>query len=368
MRDASFTIYILLRMGFTAEADAYMDFISERMMKSRLPDGGLPIMFTIRGDTHIPEVELSHLDGYKGSKPVRIGNGAAYHQQFDIYGELMDGIYLYNKYGKPINWDQWCSIRSMLDYVLTVVHQPDMSIWEVRNNKQNFVYSKVMLWVAFDRGLRLAEKRNLPCPNRVNWLAARDGLMEEIMERGYNRELKCFVQSYENNAMLDSSILIAPLVFFVAPNDPRFLNTLERILLPPEKGGLTSTGLVYRYDTDTAEDGRSTPTSELPEKRVAGKANVSSGVGGREGAFSMCTFWLVEAMTRAAVYEPKYLVRAINAFENMLSFSNHLMMFSEEIARSGEQLGNTPQAFSHLALISAAFNLDRVSESGNYSR
>ncbi|KAK3310431.1 Six-hairpin glycosidase-like protein [Chaetomium strumarium] len=340
VRDASFTIYILLRLGFTEEADAYMNFISERFQRSRVADGGLPIMFTIRGETDIPERELTHLDGYRGSKPVRIGNGAAFHQQFDIYGELMDAIYLYNKYGKPIHWDLWCAVREMLDYVLTIMHQPDMSIWEVRNNKQNFTYSKIMLWVAFDRGLRLAEKRNFPCPNRARWLEARDGLYEEIMEKGYNKEMKCFIQSYENNTMLDSSILIAPLVFFIAPNDPRFVNTMDRIMLPPEKGGLTSTGLVYRYNTELSEDG----------------------VGGREGAFSMCTFWLVEAMTRASVYEPKYLVRAINLFENMLSFSNHLMMFSEEISRSGEQLGNTPQAFSHLALISAAFNLDRVSE------
>jgi GH15 family glucan-1,4-alpha-glucosidase len=340
VRDSSFTIYILLRLGFTEEADAYMGFISERFLTSRVSDGGLPIMFTIRGETDIPERELTHLDGYRGSKPVRIGNGAAFHQQFDIYGELMDAIYLYNKYGKPIHWDLWCTVREMLDFVLTIMNQPDMSIWEVRNNKQNFTYSKVMLWVAFDRGLRLSEKRNFPCPNRAKWLAARDGLYEEIMEKGYNKEMKCFVQSYESQTMLDSSILIAPLVFFIAPNDPRFLNTMDRILLPPDKGGLTSTGLVYRYDTELSEDG----------------------VGGREGAFSMCTFWLVEAMTRASVYEPKYLVRAINLFENMLSFSNHLMMFSEEISRSGEQLGNTPQAFSHLALISAAFNLDRVSE------
>ncbi|KAK1843618.1 glycosyl hydrolase [Colletotrichum chrysophilum] len=340
VRDSSFTIYILLRLGFSAEADAYMDFISERFIKSRGPGGELPIMFTIRGETEIPEVELSHLEGYRGSRPVRIGNGAAFHQQFDIYGELMDAIYLYNKYGKPISWDQWCSVREMLDFVLTITDKPDMSIWEVRNNKQNFTYSKVMLWVAFDRGLRLADKRNFPCPNRSKWLEARDNLMEEIMDKGYNKEMKSFVQSYENNTMIDSSILIAPLVFFIAPNDPRFLNTMDRILLPPEKGGLTSTGLVYRYDTELSEDG----------------------VGGREGAFSMCTFWLVEAMTRASVYEPKYLVRAVNLFENMLSFSNHLSMFSEEIARSGEQLGNTPQAFSHLALISAAFNLDRVTE------
>lgn len=340
IRDSSFTIYILLRLGFTEEADAYMDFISERMLKSRMADGGLPIMFTIRGETDIPEHELLHLDGYRGSKPVRVGNGAAHHQQFDIYGELMDAIYLYNKYGKPIHWDLWCSVREMLDYVLTIKDDKDMSIWEVRNNKQSFVYSKILLWVAFDRGLRLADKRNFPCPNRAKWLEARDGLYEEIMEKGYNKDMKCFVQSYESNTMLDSSILIAPLVFFISPNDPRFLNTMDRIMLPPDKGGLTSTGLVYRYDTELSHDG----------------------VGGREGAFSMCTFWLVEAMTRASVYEPKYLVRAINLFENMLSFSNHLMMFSEEISRSGEQLGNTPQAFSHLALISAAFNLDRVSE------
>ncbi|KAK2041276.1 family 15 glycosyl hydrolase [Colletotrichum somersetense] len=340
VRDSSFTIYILLRLGFTAEADAYMNFISERFIKSRRPNGELPIMFTIRGDTDIPEVELDHLEGYRGSKPVRIGNGAASHQQFDIYGELMDGIYLYNKYGKPISWDQWCSVRVMLDFVLSLTDKPDMSIWEVRAKPQNFTYSKIMLWVAFDRGLRLADKRNFPCPNRSKWLAARDGLMEEIMEKGYNKEMKCFVQSYENNTKLDSSILIAPLVFFIAPNDPRFLNTMDRILLPPERGGLTSTGLVYRYNTELSEDG----------------------VGGREGAFSMCTFWLVEAMTRASAYEPKYLVRAVNLFENMLGFSNHLSMFSEEIARSGEQLGNTPQAFSHLALISAAFNLDRVTD------
>ncbi|KAI1390132.1 glycoside hydrolase family 15 protein [Hypoxylon trugodes] len=340
VRDSSFTIYILLRMGFTKEADAYMEFISGLVRKSTTEGGDLPIMFTIRGETDIPEEELDHLEGYKGSRPVRIGNGAAFHKQFDIYGELMDAIYLYNKYGKPISWDTWVSVRKMLDHVLTILDQPDMSIWEVRNHKQHFVYSKVMLWVAFDRGLRLAEKRCLPCPNRAKWLDARDAIYEEVMEKGYNSELDTFVQSYENNTALDSSILIAPLVFFITPNDPRFLNTVDRILLPPEKGGLTSAGLVYRYNTELSNDG----------------------VGGHEGAFSMCTFWLVEALTRASVYEPGYLGRAVNLFENMLSFSNHLSMFSEEISRSGEQLGNTPQAFSHLALISSAFNLDRAKD------
>jgi GH15 family glucan-1,4-alpha-glucosidase len=254
----------------------------------------------------------------------------------------MDGVYLYNKYGKPVTWEQWTSIREMLDYVLTIYKDPDMSIWEVRNHKQNFVYSKIMLWVAFNRGLRLTEKRSFPCPNRAKWLAVQDELYEEIMAKGYSSEARCFVQSYESGDLLDSSILIAPLVFFISPNDPRFLRTMERILLPPDKGGLTSAGLVYRYNTEMSDDG----------------------VGGREGAFSMCTFWLVEALTRAGVYDKKYLIRATNIFENLLTFSNHLGMFSEEVSQGGEQLGNTPQAFSHLALISAAFNLDRAVEGG----
>lgn len=338
VRDSSFTIYILLRMGFTEEAEAYMNFISDRFRYSRTKEGALPIMFSIRGDTDLPEIELNHLDGYRGSKPVRIGNGAASHKQLDIYGELMDGIYLYNKFGKPVSYDQWVSVREITDYVCTIWQEDDMSIWEVRGRTQNFVYSKIMLWVAVDRALRLAEKRCFPCPRRTEWLRIRDEIYEDVMQKGYNQEMQCFIQSYEENEVLDSAVLIAPLVFFIAPNDPRFTNTLERILKPPEKGGLTSTGLVYRYNWLMSDDG----------------------VGGREGAFSMCTFWLVEALTRAGAYDKKYLVKAINIFENMLSFANHLNMFSEEIARSGEQLGNTPQAFSHLALISAAFNLDRI--------
>lgn len=338
VRDSSFTIYIFLRMGFSEEADAFMDFMNDRHRFNRSPEGALPIMFTIHGGTDIPEITLDHLHGYRGSQPVRIGNEAAFHQQFDIYGELLDAIYLYNKYGKPVTWEQWVSVREIIDYAMTIWKDSDMSIWEVRNNKQNFTYSKIMLWVAFDRALRLADKRCFPCPNRAAWLATRDEICEEIHKKGYSQNLQVFVQSYESGDILDSSILIAPLVFFLSANDPRLLRTIDRILLPPEKGGLTSTGLVYRYDTSQYEDG----------------------VGGREGAFSMCTFWLVEALTRAGRYDPKYLAKAITTFQNMLGFSNHLGMFSEEISRSGEQLGNTPQAFSHLALVSAAFNLDRV--------
>ncbi|KAL1311028.1 hypothetical protein AAFC00_001246 [Neodothiora populina] len=339
VRDASFTVYILLRMGFTDEAKAYMAFMSDRMKYSRTKDGSLPIMFSIRGETDLPEIELAHLDGHRGSRPVRIGNGAAFHKQLDTIGELLDAWYLYNKYCQPVSYDEWIAIRSLADHVCDVWQERDMSIWEVRGQIQQFVYSKMLLWVALDRSLRLAEKRsNLPCPNRTKWIETRDTIYEQVMEKGFNKEMNCFIQSYEAYDVLDSAVLIAPLVFFITPNDPRFTNTLDQILKPPEKGGLTSTGLVYRYNTLKSDDG----------------------VGGREGAFSMCTFWLVEALTRAGAYDKKYLVKAINIFENMLSFSNHVNMFSEEIARSGEQLGNTPQAFSHLALISAAFNLDRV--------
>lgn len=256
VRDSSFTIYILLRMGFIDEAEAYMTFISDRMKYSRTEDGGLPIMFSIRGDTNLPEIELTHLDGYRGSKPVRIGNGAAFHKQLDIYGELMDAVYLYNKYGKPVSYDQWIAVRELTDHVCSIWRQQDMSIWEVRGQIQNFVYSKILLWVALDRALRLSEKRSsFPCPNRLKWMTVRDEICEDIMTNGYNHQMQCFIQSYESNEVLDSAVLIAPLVFFISPNDPRFISTLDQILKPPEKGGLTSTGLVYRYNTLKSDDG-----------------------------------------------------------------------------------------------------------------
>ncbi|KAI4942014.1 hypothetical protein J4E91_010401 [Alternaria rosae] len=338
VRDASFTIYTFLRMGISHEAEAYISYIFQRVKEAKARQGALPIMMTIWGGTDIPELELPHLEGYRASQPVRIGNGAAFHVQLDIYGELMDGIYLVNRFSRPISYDQWLLIREIADYVCTVWKEPDMSIWEVRGKKQNFVYSKMMLWVALDRALRLAEKRSFPCPHRAEWYRIRDEIYEEVMEKGYNTDLECFIQSYESNTILDSAVLVAPLVFFISPTDPRFLKTLDRILKAPEKGGLTSTGLVYRYNHALSDDG----------------------VGGQEGAFSMCTFWLVEALTRAGAYDEKYLLQAVTIFENMLSFGNHLHIFSEEIARSGEQLGNTPQAFSHLAVISAAFNLDKT--------
>jgi GH15 family glucan-1,4-alpha-glucosidase len=189
---------------------------------------------------------------------VRVGNAAANHTQLDIYGELMDSIYLYNKHGSPISYDQWLAVRRMIDHVIQVRHEPDRSIWEVRGRTQNFVYSKMMLWVALDRALRLAEKRsNLPCPDRVQWLQTRDELYDEIMTKGYSIENNLFCMSYESQDVLDAAVLIAPLVFFIAPNDPRFLRTLKKIMDPPGKGGLSIANMVHRYDHTKVNDGKS---------------------------------------------------------------------------------------------------------------
>ncbi|KAH7105779.1 Six-hairpin glycosidase [Auriculariales sp. MPI-PUGE-AT-0066] len=342
IRDASFTLYALIRLGFTAEATAYMDFIFSRLAH-RNPDGSLNIMYTIHGGSEMEELDLDHLDGHKGSKPVRIGNGAATHLQLDIYGELMDCIYLGQKFGKPLSYETWVAVRELVDYVIKQVDNPDLSIWEVRSRQRNYTYSKVMMWVAIDRGLRLADKRSLPCPKRMDWLAARDKLYEDIMHKAWNPEQKFFGQSYEDKDIVDSAVLIMPLVFFSAPTDSRFISTLDRILMSRERGGLTANGLVYRYDTEKAQDG----------------------VGGEEGTFCLCTLWAIEALTRVGQYDPPRLQRAVRMFEDFLQYSNHVGLCTEEIGPAGEGLGNAVQGFTHVTLISAAYNLSRTLEHGN---
>lgn len=218
VRDSSFTVYVFLKMGFPAEAEAYINFIFARIAEWRkiaesTKEGEvhhLPLMFSIDGSTDLPELTLDHLSGYQDSTPVRIGNAATDHVQLDIYGELMDSIYLFNKHGKPISYAQWLDIRYLTDFVCKVWNHQDMSIWEVRGRKQHFTYSKILLWVAVDRALRLSEKRNFPCPNRTKWLETRDMIYEEVMQKGFNYEMNSFVQSYESNTILDSAVLIAP--------------------------------------------------------------------------------------------------------------------------------------------------------------
>ncbi|KAF9001313.1 glycoside hydrolase family 15 protein [Cyathus striatus] len=323
IRDSSFTLYALIRLGFVEEANAYLEFIFERL-RNKNPDGSLNIMYTIHGGKDFPELELTHLDGHKGSKPVRIGNGAIDHIQLDIYGELMDCIYLGQKFGKPLSYDDWVLVRELVDFVVEHYNDPDLSIWEVRDKMRHFTYSKVMLWVAIDRGIRLADKRSLPCPNRYKWLSARDALYEDIMHNAWNAEGKFFGQSYEDKDVVDAAVLIMPLVFFMQASDPRFVSTLKQILKSPEKGGLTSNNLVYRYDTSKSEDG----------------------VGGDEGTFCLCTLWCVEALTRAGATDRALLKRGVNMFEDFLLYLNHVGLCTEEISAAGEGLGNAVQGFT----------------------
>lgn len=263
IRDTTFVLYVFLENGYTEEAAAYMDFIYCRIIPSiyrRAKTTGqeelMPVLITIRGECNIPEIELTHLEGYRGSRPVRIGNGATTHTQLDMTGGLLDSIYLYNKFAGPISYDRWVAIRGIVNHIITLRHTPDMSIWEVRGERQNFVFSKIMLWVTVDRALRLSDKRsNLPCPDRLDWIRIRDEIYEEVMDKGYNSEEGFFCMSYEKPNVMDASVLVAPLVLFIAPDDPRLLSTIQNILKPQEKGGLTSAKMVFRYDHKKVQDG-----------------------------------------------------------------------------------------------------------------
>jgi GH15 family glucan-1,4-alpha-glucosidase len=339
IRDAAFTVYSLLRIGFKGEAAGFMNWIQNYAKFD--PSKPAHTLFRIFGGNDLVEINLEHWEGYRGSGPVRIGNEASEQFQNDIYGELMDGLYLYNKYVEPVSYDSWVKVRRRLNWICENWQRPDEGIWEFRGAEKQFVYSKVMNWVALDRGIRLAEKRSLPSDS-VKWVQVRDQIYEEVMAKGWNEKLQSFTQSYDSEN-LDASLLIMPLVFFLAPTDKRMLSTIKAILKSPKEGGLVSDGLVYRYTPNT--DG------------------IEGNRGAQEGTFNMCTFWLVEAMTRAGKTDPELLDEARLLFERMLRYSNHLGLFSEQTGAQGEALGNFPQAFTHLALISAAFNLDR--ELGN---
>jgi GH15 family glucan-1,4-alpha-glucosidase len=335
IRDAAFTLYALLRIGFTEEAAQFMQWL-ERCSHDLNPDGSLQIMYGIKGEQTLSEETLDHLEGYKGSHPVRVGNSAYNQLQLDIYGELMDSVYLYNKYGSPISYELWTHLRRLVGWVCENWHKPDEGIWEVRAGRQHFVYSKLMCWVALDRALRLADRRSFPA-DRDRWLKCRDQIYEQIMVKGWSPKRKAFVQHYGSES-LDASNLMMPLVFFLSPTDPRMLETLDAINRSPESGGLVSSSLVYRYNSKETADG----------------------VGGEEGTFNICTFWLVEALTRAGKIDRARLDEARLMFEQMLGYANHLGLYAEQTGHRGEALGNFPQAFTHLALISAAFNLDKA--------
>jgi GH15 family glucan-1,4-alpha-glucosidase len=323
LRDAAFAMFVLIRIGFRDEAHKFMDWLQERCHGS---GGLLQPTYGIDGRTELREVELTHLSGYCGSRPVWVGNGTYDQLQLDLYGAVLDAAYLYNKYGAPLDYEMWQSLRSLLGWLSENWHQPDAGMWEVRASRENFVSSKVLSWVALDRGIRLARQRGLPADEEL-WIDQRDAIYEEVMNKGWNKKKGSFVRHYGSDA-LDASLLLMPVVEFGGPTDPRWLATLHRL-----QEELTYDVLVERYEGEFASDG---PADD-------------------QGAFGVCSFWLVECLTRAGRLQEARLT-----LEKMFSYANHLELYAEKIGYSGKALGNFPHAFTHLALITAVVRLDRA--------
>ena len=327
IRDASFSVYSLLGMGFREEAAALARWLGHRVEEQVGSDGRSPlqIMYRIDGSSDLTEEVLEHWEGYRGSKPVRIGNGAADQLQLDIFGEAMGSIHFGDQHGLHVGHRGWQQICDLLGWVTENWDQPEEGIWETRGGRQNFTYGRVMNWVALDRGIRMATDHGRPAPLE-RWRAQRDTIYNQVMERGWTPTRKAFRQHYETD-VLDASLLRMPSVGFITPTDPMWISTLKAM-----DGELVVDSLVYRYDPEASPDG----------------------LAGSEGTFSLCTFAYVDAFARAG-----QLDKARVTFEKMLTYANHLGLYSEEIALTGEQIGNFPQAFTHLALIDAAITLDR---------
>ena len=328
VRDASFPVYSLLGMGFTDEAAALGRWLRDRVdEQADKPNGSGPlnIMYRVDGSTDLREEVLEHWEGYRGSAPVHIGNGAADQLQLDIYGEALDSIYAADVHGISAGHHGWLRIRDLVDWVSDNWDQPEEGIWETRGGRQNFTYGRLMCWVALDRGIRLATTHGRPAPLE-RWHRERDAIYDQIMDRGWSTTRQAFRQHYDTD-VLDSSLLRMSSVGFITPTDPMWTSTLTAM-----DEELVTDSLVYRYDPEASPDG----------------------LRGSEGTFSLCTFAYVDSLARAGQLE-----KARVTFEKMLTYANHLGLYSEEVALTGEQIGNFPQAFTHLALIDAAISLDR---------
>jgi GH15 family glucan-1,4-alpha-glucosidase len=325
IRDASFSIYALLGLGHLEEAARFGMWLKDRAAERTAGGSGpLKIMYRVDGSSDLSEETLDHFEGWRGSRPVRVGNGAADQLQLDIYGEAMDAIALADTHETQMAHDGWMSVARIMDWLCDHWDQPDEGIWETRGGRKNFTYGRFQSWVALDRAIKIAENRGKPA-DLARWTRERNRVYNQIMERGFNPKVGAFTQHYDTD-VLDSSLLMMPLMGFVSPRDPMWLSTLNAM-----DRELVSDSLVYRYNPAASPDG----------------------LAGEEGTFSLCTFWYVDALARAGRLDDARLT-----FEKMHTYANHLGLYSEEIGSTGEQLGNFPQAFSHLSLINAAINLD----------
>jgi GH15 family glucan-1,4-alpha-glucosidase len=332
VRDGSFSVHALLGLGFTEEAEAFMRWLGDRADEQvGEASGPLKIMYRVDGSSDLKEETLDHWEGYAGSRPVRIGNGAADQLQLDIYGELLDSVWLADRHGIRVGHPGWVKLAQMTDWLCQHWDQPDEGVWETRGGRQNFTYGRLMCWVALDRMVRLAQGYGRPA-DLGRWVEQRDRIYRQIMEQSWNRKRRAFTQ-HDKTEVLDASLLMMPLVGFVAPRDPMWLQTLDAM-----DDELVSDSLVYRYDPSASPDG----------------------LRGHEGTFSICTFWYVDALARSRRLEQARLV-----FEKMFTYANHLGLFAEEIGQTGEQLGNFPQAFTHLSLINAAITLNHQLDHGH---
>jgi pentatricopeptide repeat protein len=326
VRDGSLSMHALANLGYLEEAARFGVWLRDRVTEHvGEASGPLKIMYRVDGTSDLIEENLDHFEGWRGSKPVRIGNGAADQLQLDIYGEALDALFAGTEHGLPIAHHGWQELTKIIDWVADHWDQPDEGVWETRGGRQDFTYGRFQCWVALDRAIRMAEHTGRPA-NIAKWVVERDRLYNQIMDRGWNEKVGAFTQHY-GTEVVDSSLLLMPLEGFIEPLDPMWLSTLRAI-----DGQLVSDSLVYRYNPAASPDG----------------------LHGDEGTFSLCTFLYVDALARAGRLDD-----AVLTFEKMQTYGNHLGLFSEEIGPTGEQLGNFPQAFTHLSLINAAITLNR---------
>jgi GH15 family glucan-1,4-alpha-glucosidase len=328
IRDASLTLHALIDVGKDDEAQSWFDWLKSVMLHTGSAD--LQIMYGINGETEMPEQTLDHLAGYNNSQPVRIGNAAAKQKQLDVYGSLMNTIWMHQRStDRPLSRHSWLLVKALADRTCREWREPDEGIWEVRGGSHHFVYSKVMCWVALDRAIKLADEDHrlrVQAPLDT-WRKERDAIRQDVLEYGYDEGLGTFTQTYGNPGLGAECLQLAEMGF-ISATDPRYISTVRAI-----QKDLTRNGLVDRYNHSLTHDGFT----------------------GSEGTFTICSLWLVLSLAQIGATE-----EAEELFEKVLACANDLGLLSEELSPEGEQLGNFPQAFSHIAIIACAFALDTL--------